>query len=482
MPLDMRSKQVSKPLSRTPEATLSYTGLQELASVGSPPTMDGLPPPGIRRRGLRVNFSWMFTSTLIYSIAQWCMMVILAKLGTPAMVGQWALAQAICAPVMLLPMLGLRGAMITDARNEYTYGQYIGLRLVTAVVTVIAICGISIGIWPDAVTAAIIVLTGVSLGIMSVREIVVGVMFKNECMDLAGRSQILLAILTLGGFSVGFALSRSVVVALCVLISVRLTVLFLYDVPVARRVSRTFHGEPTEASLRPDFSFHMLKRLCLTSLPLGLAMVVVALHNSIPVYFLEAYHGKEATGFYGSMALILQAAAVLVNTAGTAATPRLARYFVDNRPAFWRLMGKLMLLGLAAAAGAILFAALVGRPFLRLVFTRDYSLYAPEFVWMMVAAGLTFFASFATFGMVARRAFGRLLFSNLGVAAVGTILSYHLVPGGHVAGAALARAGIALAAAAFLSVAMVLPQGRPRGPSPATTPVSDEGDGASYGR
>jgi len=41
---------------------------------------------------LRWNFSWTFVGNVIYSGCQWCMLVVLAKLGNPTIVGQYGLA------------------------------------------------------------------------------------------------------------------------------------------------------------------------------------------------------------------------------------------------------------------------------------------------------------------------------------------------------------------------------------------------------
>jgi hypothetical protein len=47
------------------------------------------------------NFSWTLVGTGLYAVCQWGMLVVLAKLCSTTMVGQFALAMAITAPMVV---------------------------------------------------------------------------------------------------------------------------------------------------------------------------------------------------------------------------------------------------------------------------------------------------------------------------------------------------------------------------------------------
>ena len=68
---------------------------------------------------LRRNFTWTFAANVIYALCQWLMLVVLAQAGTTSMVGQFGLALAITAPIVLFANLGLRQLQATDARGEF---------------------------------------------------------------------------------------------------------------------------------------------------------------------------------------------------------------------------------------------------------------------------------------------------------------------------------------------------------------------------
>jgi len=77
-----------------------------------------------RRLTLRVNFLWTLAGNVIYATCQWGILVVLAKLGTPQMVGEFALALAVTAPILIGAGLSLRSVQATDALREYKFRDY----------------------------------------------------------------------------------------------------------------------------------------------------------------------------------------------------------------------------------------------------------------------------------------------------------------------------------------------------------------------
>src|ERR1700753_1964641 len=95
---------------------------------------------------LRWNFSWTFVGNVIYSGCQWCMLVVLAKLGNPTMVGQYGLALAIATPVYALSTLQLRAVLTTGVHERIHFGEYLGFRLLTTVISMLVIFGMAFGL------------------------------------------------------------------------------------------------------------------------------------------------------------------------------------------------------------------------------------------------------------------------------------------------------------------------------------------------
>src|SRR4051812_21940384 len=104
-----------------------------------PPVADtGLAPA----LSLRTNFSWTLAGSVIYFGCQWAITVVLAKLGSAEMVGQFAFALAVVMPVIALTGLQLRVVQATDAKHEFAFGHYLGLRLLTVAIAVLIVVGV----------------------------------------------------------------------------------------------------------------------------------------------------------------------------------------------------------------------------------------------------------------------------------------------------------------------------------------------------
>ena len=67
----------------------------------------------------------------------------LAKLGSPEMVGQFTLGLAVTAPVIMFTNLQLRGVQATDAKGDYVFSDYLGLRLIGTGLALLIIAGIT---------------------------------------------------------------------------------------------------------------------------------------------------------------------------------------------------------------------------------------------------------------------------------------------------------------------------------------------------
>ena len=79
---------------------------------------------------------------VVYGGCQWGILIVLAKLGSPEMVGQFSLGLAVVAPVIMLANLQLRAVQATDAKGEYLFGHYLGLRLITTALAVVVVVGV----------------------------------------------------------------------------------------------------------------------------------------------------------------------------------------------------------------------------------------------------------------------------------------------------------------------------------------------------
>jgi O-antigen/teichoic acid export membrane protein len=330
------------------------------------------------------------------------MLMVLAKLGSPEMVGQFALGLAVTTQIIMFANLQLRGVQATDARREYRFGHYLALRLLTTALAILVIAGIVIGGEFRQENALVILAVGASKAFESISDVVYGLLQHHERMDRIALSMMIKGLLSLSALGAAVYLTRSVFWGATVLAVVWAILLIAYDLPNAERV---LNGRESE-SLRPCWDLPRLVRLTWLSLPLGFVMMLVSLDTNIPRYFIQHYLGERELGIFAAMGYLMVAGTTVIAALGQSASPRLAVYYAGrDLKAFRRLLGQLVGLGAALGAAGILAALVLGREILTAIYRPEYAENTAVFLWLTVAASVGYVASFLGYGMTAARYF-----------------------------------------------------------------------------
>lgn len=380
---------------------------------------------------LRRNFSWTFAGNLVYAASQWGILVVIARLGTPEMVGQFALALAVTAPVVMFANLQLRAVQATDARRAYDFSDYLGLRLLTTAAALALIALIALLSGYRAETALVILFVGLAKGCEALSDVIFGLLQQRERMDRIAKSLMIEGPATLVVMAAVLALTHSVAAAAAAMALVWLLQLVLYD---ARSAARLLRARP-----RPRWHGPTLRRLAWLALPLGVTMLLISLNANIPRYVMERAWGEAELGIFAALAYLIVAGNTVVGALGQAASPRLAAHYAGGRArAFRGLLLKLVGMGALLGAAGVTVALLLGEPLLALIYGPAYAAHADVFVLVMLAGGIGYVSSFLGYGMTAARFFRAQAPLFAAVVAVTTLAALALIPPLGMRGAALA--------------------------------------------
>jgi O-antigen/teichoic acid export membrane protein len=403
--------------------------------------------PKVIMPSLRANFGWTFVGTAVYSACQWGMISAMAKLGSAALVGRFALGLAITAPIFMFTNLQLRAVQATDARSEFAFADYFTLRVLGSFFALAVVCAVVVSGRYDWGTATVIALVAVSKTFESLGDVVAGLLQKAERLKRVSISLMLRGGFSLPAFSCVFWITRSLICACAALVVVWLLVFALYDIRQARAVLALHDGF---VSLR----WPRLKRLALVSAPLGIVMTMISLNVNIPRYILERNLGQTQLGIFASLAYLLVAISLVINALGQAVSSRLSRLFAAGelcrfRSLLYKLVGFAILLLLAG----IPTAQLLGRPLLTFIYRAEYGEHLNLFVIMVATAGVQSIASFMGYGNTAARNFRLQVPVICCTTGATTLFSLFLIPRIGMIGAAcalLAGACVQLAGATFV--------------------------------
>ena len=364
---------------------------------------------------LRRNFSWTFIGNAVYAACQWGMLVVIAKFGSPEMVGRFTLGLAVTAPVFMLTNLQLRAIQATDAKQQYLFGDYLALRLISTTVALGAIAIISLASGYGWQLSQIILLIGLAKAFESISDVFYGLIQQHERMERIAVSLMIKGPLSLLLLGTGVYISGNILWGAVGLAVSWAIVLVGYDLRSGKLILTKYlqTSQSTEprrgksvAVLRPLWHLKTLKKLVWLALPLGLVMMLISLNTNIPRYFIESYLGERELGFFAAIAYLMVAGNMVVSALGQSASPRLAKYYAaKNSRAFRQLLVRLV--GIAALLGglAVIAALVAGSQILTLLYQPEYAQYTDLFVWLMVAAGISYISSFLGYGMTAARYF-----------------------------------------------------------------------------
>lgn len=383
---------------------------------------------------------------VVYATCQWGMLSVLAKLGSPEMVGQFALGLALTAPVFMFTNLQLRGIQATDARREYAFGDYLGLRLIATALALLVIVAIILGSGYRRETALVILAVGVAKSFESISDVFYGLLQQHEQMDRIAKSMMIKGPLSLIMLTTGVCLTGSVFWGTMGLVVAWALILIGYDFhsgvlilkPTLQSTTLTLTEKYYPPALRPRWERRTLIRLAWLALPLGIVMMLISLNTNIPRYFIEQYLGERQLGIFAAIAYLMVAGNTVIMALGQSASPRLAKHYATgNRRAFFVLLLKLVSIGILLGCVCVAVALIAGREILALLYQPEYAR-LDVFVWLMVAAGIFYSVSFLNFGMTAIRAFQAQLPLFALVVVTNALVCLWLIPYSGLNGAAIA--------------------------------------------
>ncbi len=366
--------------------------------------------------------------------------MVLAKLGSPEQVGQFALGMAVCAPVWLFSNLHLREVQATDATRESGFGEYLALRLATAFTAMATIAAIAYAVGYRGEMAMIVIVISLLRGLESLEDIFYGLLQQHERMDRICKSLLMKGPLALFALCLGFYLTHSVAWGVfCAAAGIAL-VLVLYDVRGPAAVLGSSGGDSVHSGIpRPHWYARRLGEMARLALPLGFVTTLTSLTVNIPRYFLEHYSGQRELGIFAAMSYLMLAGTAVVVSLGQAASSRLAqRYSSGNRSGFGELLAKLIAVAAILGITGVVVVMFRGQSLLKVFYGSQYSGNNDVFTCLMVAAGIGYVCTFLAYAMTAARRFKPQFPLFLLVAFAAFATSAWLVPRSGMLGAALA--------------------------------------------
>jgi len=351
---------------------------------------------------LRKGFAWSFGGNLTYALCQWGVLIIIAKLGNPAMLGKFALALAISAPVFILTNLQLGAIIASDATHEYQFNHYLALRILgsMAALSFILLLVLAGGFHRE--TAGLLLAVTFAKTAESFSDIIYGLWQKYERFEKMAIALGSRGVGSLCVMATALHFSHNIAVSAAALAVWWAFWLATYEYNGAKKVLGVYvpGGLP-----RLNWDQVHLKKLVSLSWPCGVIVLLLALTANIPRYFIQHYLGYAPLGYFAAIAYLPVAGNTVIGAMCQSALPRLSRYFYSNPQAYLLLLKRMAVIALSVGIGLAAIVAFFGPSILRLIYSREYGNYGPVFLWMMIAGAFAYVSSVLGYGMTAARRF-----------------------------------------------------------------------------
>ena len=350
---------------------------------------------------LRRNFAWTLVGNVVYAVCLWAQLALLTKLGGADIVGRFSLGSAIASPVLMFAQLSLRPVLASDARDEYRFQDYLGLRL-ALLPPALLVVGLVAWFGYSPAQALVIGLFGLGRAVESLSDIYFGFQQKQERMDLAAVSLMLKGVVALALFGVVFQATGALDLSLASMVAGWLLVLALFDVPRTARLVRAGPGH----ELRPRFDRTVMRRLALLSLPMGTVFLAIQLRTTIPRALLERSSGEADLGIFSALSYLVIAGSTVTQALAQSALAGLGRDVAErNAAGLRRRLRQLVALGTGIGVAGVAVSLAAGGPLLRLIYTPEYAAHVPLLVLVMAGGALLYVGGLLGAPATAMRAF-----------------------------------------------------------------------------
>lgn len=397
---------------------------------------------------MRTNVAWAFAGNLANTLSQFLMLVVIARVGTAELVGQYGFALALTAPVFLLAGMSLRVLQVTDASSQFSFSQYASLRLLGMAAALIGVAAIAVVVGVSTDVVLLVVALGFTKAVEGISDIVFGEFQASSRLDLVARSLVVKSASTVVVFSGTLVLTHNLVlasVAIGIVWSIRLITFDLPNLMGLWGRERGLFGiakDAVDAMSRSCRDMRALVLLVGLAIPTAITASVSSLSINVPRYVLEWSHGSAELGVFTTLAYPLVAGDIVASAVSQAALPRLAHfYWQGDMHSVRALMNKLMLIALGLSGLALVAASTVGPYVIGLLFGPHYAGQRGVFLVLVGAMGIGFLNWFLNAVLQSARTFRALMHIQVAALVVQCVLSLLLVPRYGLAGGAWSMVG-----------------------------------------
>ncbi len=331
-----------------------------------------------RLRNIVRSVGVLLSSGLIYSASYFAITVLINRVSGATEAGYFFQAAAIANIFFQFSAMGLSILILTDARNRFSYSEYLAFQLTMSTLAMIGVLILTL-FYTDAYLVLILLLASVQRFLSNILTTATGIFQREELLRYIFRQGVLISALPLllifVYYSVGVFGTKVAGANALLSLSFVATAVFIM-LPGLRKLRI--------GMLR--FSPRVSLQIFRLAIPLGVASVSIVLIMEVPKIVLAHYHAINYVAYYSTMVYFL----IVPRLVSEAITNSLYKHMAElsNEKRHWaslRLAGANALITATVSTIMVVFALLLGNWLITAIFTHEYGEYSYLLVMIMIA-------------------------------------------------------------------------------------------------
>lgn len=328
----------------------------------------------------------LFTfANIFYNACTWLITVLVVHLATYEQAGYLSLAMSVSSTCSTIALFNMRSFQITDAKHEFSPGEYVSSRMLTTAVAVLICFVASIDV-NDPYQSLCINLYMIIKVMEAVIDVFHGIDQLHERFDIIFVSCILRGVAFVVCFAIGLKITGELALAILMIAVAHIFIGVFYDIRKSIKLEK----------LQLTKGYHIIE-LLKKCIPLVAFMFCLSLVNTLAKKVLGYMFGKEDLGIYSTIAsptLIVQVFATVVFSPFL---PKLSELNLQqNRIGLRKALNYVYLAFAALSTAVCVGAILLGKFGLKLLFGEDilkhYYLFMPV-IWVTILYSIVFILS-----------------------------------------------------------------------------------------
>jgi O-antigen/teichoic acid export membrane protein len=336
---------------------------------------------------LAKNSGFTLIANLSLALSNWLLLVILTKYFPAKSLGEVVISLSVLSPLFLFTSFKLRTLVVVDLENENLVVQYFNARFLANTVALL-IAPILWLVFLSDITGAVFFAVVAYRWFDAWCELCYSYLQRIQSFKQVSKSQTLRSVTSTLALIASSLLFHSIQMTL---LSWVLTVaaFALKDLWLVSRLVKQHEKQVFPLSLMVGQWQYYVKSVAIYKkyMTVSFALMFSSLFVFIPNYFLKAYAGIESAGKFAAVSYVLVAGSILITSVSQVASPMFSRLLMDKQHrAYFRLAIKMCGVGLSIGFIGFSITALFGEWILRVVYSPEFALLAPELNWIMAAA------------------------------------------------------------------------------------------------